>query len=248
MKPLTSFPEARGARQAAGEEFVGLLLGAGFTLALFVGLAHFENFGTAAPVVEIEDLRMTAMPLEPPPPPPQLEESAPVPPEVLPLSGLEVGAADSLVSVAVVPPDLESLIPATASPPTVRIQFAELHSEFKPKVSIETDLRHVYQDSEVDQRPHELVRTVPLITADVRGDAPTLRVGLLLLIGLDGKPESARVVQSSGNPRFDAIVATTVRDEWLFSPALRRGKKVRVLAQQAFRINFTSGGSPLALP
>jgi len=244
MNQPTSMAEARGAGQAAREEAVALLIGAGFTLALFLGMAHFENFRATAPVFEIEDMRMAALPPEPPPPPPRLQEQEPVPESVLPFAGLEAGASDSPVSIAVVPPDLEALIPATTTPPRGRIQVGVLLTEMKPKVDIEIDARHVYQDTEVDQRPQALVRTVPPIPPDVRGNASTLRVGLLLLIGRDGKPESARVVESSGNPRFDAIVAGTVRDEWLYSPAVRRGKKVRVMAQQAFRVTFSNGTSP----
>jgi TonB family protein len=89
-----------------------------------------------------------------------------------------------------------------------------------------------------------LVRTVPPIPDDVRGGAATLRVKLLLLVSRDGKAESARVLESSGNPAFDAIVARTMQNEWMFSPAIRRGKKVRVLAQQAFRVTFSGGTSP----
>ena len=71
--------------------------------------------------------------------------------------------------------------------------------------------------------------------------------GGLLLIDVRGRVESARVLQSSGNARFDEIVARTVKDEWLFSPGVRRGKKVRVLAEQGFRITFPGGGSPFSL-
>ena len=241
----TTMAEVRGARPAAREEAVGLLIGAGFTLALFLGMARFEYFSAAEPVAEIEDLRMAAVPLEPPPPTPRTEEQ--LPEAVLPFTGIEVEASDSPVSIAVVPPDLEALIPATMSPPGARIQLSALHTELKPRMEVEFDARHVYQDTEVDQKPRALVRTVPPIPPDVQGNAPTLRVGLLLLIGQNGRPESARVLESSGNPRFDAIVCNTVRDEWLFSPAIRRGKKVRVMAQQAFRINFTGGTSPFSL-
>ena len=121
MNQPTSMAEARGAGQAAREEAVGLLIGAGFTLALFLGMARFENFSAAEPVAEIEDLRMAAVPLEPPPPTPRIEEQ--LPEAVLPFTGIEVEASDSPVSIAVVPPDLEALIPATMSPPGARIQF-----------------------------------------------------------------------------------------------------------------------------
>jgi len=236
--------DVRGARQAAGEETAGLLMGASFTFALFFGMAYFETFRAPKPIAQIEDVRTAAVSLEPPPPPPKFDAPAPVPDEVLPLSGLEIGASDSPVSIAVVPPDLESLIPATTIPLRARIQGSLLQTEFKPKAAVEVDLRHVYQETEVDQKPRALVRTTPLIPAEVQGHAAMLRVVLVLLIGLDGKAESARVMQGSGNPRFDAIVARTVESEWLFSPAVRHGRKVRVLAQQAFRVTFTSGGSP----
>lgn len=247
MNFLTTFPEVLSAKQAAREEAVGLLLGAGFSLVLFLGMAHFENIGTAKPVAEIEDLRLAAFALEPPPPPPKREEPAEVVETALPFAGLEVAASDSPVSIAVVPPDLESLMPATPRQPQAAIQVGLLHAELKPKAGVALDPGHVYQTAEVDQKPRALVRTVPPIPPGVRGEASTLRVGLLLLIGVDGRAESARVVESSGNPKFDAIVAATVRDEWRFSPAIRRGKKVRVLAEQGFRVNFTGASSPFAL-
>ena len=248
MNRFIYMTEVRGARQAAEDEAVGLLIGAGFTFALFFGMVHFEHFGASEPVAEIEDVRMAAMPLEPPPPPPRLEEIAQVPEAALPFSGLEIGASDSPVSIAVVPPDLEPLIPSLTSLPRARIQFGMLHNEFKPRAAdIEVDIRHVYQEAEVDQKPHVLVRTVPPIPSDVSGSASSLGVSLLLLIGQNGRPESVRVMKSSDNPRFDAIVAATVKDEWVFSPAMRHGQKVKVLAHQAIRVEFTSGTSPFTL-
>jgi TonB family protein len=243
MNRLISIVEVRGAKQAAGEETVGLLIGAGFTFALFFGMAHFENLGTAEPVAEIEDLRMVAMPIEPPPPPPKTEEIAPMPEEMLPFSGLEVGATDSPVSVAVVPPDLEMMFPASSAP-RAQIQFGIVHADLKPRAEAEFSVRHIFQSSEVDQQPRSIVRRAPPIPAAVRGNAPTLRVGLLLLIDEKGKIESARVTESSGNPQFDTIVAEHVQREWLYTPAMRRGKKVRMLGQIPFRVNWSGSRTP----
>ena len=244
MNLLDSRVDGRGAWQAAEAEAVGLLAGAGFTFALFFALAHFDRFDAAEPVAAIEDMRMVAIPFEPPPPPPRLAQPAPVPEAAVPFAGIEVGASNSPVSIAVVPPDMETMFPATTSQPGARIQFNALYTELRPRVDFEVDARHVYQETEVDQQPQALVRTVPPVPPDVAGRAPTLRVRLLLLIGQNGKVESARVVESSGNPRFDEIVSHTVVNEWLFSPAIRRGKKVRVMAQQAFRLTFSNGTSP----
>lgn len=247
MNTSTFTLDRPGRRRAAAEEIGGLVLGAGFTFALFLGMAHFENSGPAEPVVAIEDLRMAALPFEPPPPPPQREQQVPAPDEGVPLAGLEIGRSDSPVAIAVVPPDLETLVPAMTLAPKARIQFAQLHAELKPKAGLEVDVHHVYQSAEVDQKPHAIVRTAPIIPSDVSGSAASLRVGLLLLIDVNGKPESVRVVETSGNAQFDALVASTVQREWLFSPGIRRGQKVRVLAQQAFRINFGGSSSPFNL-
>jgi len=246
MKNLVTIMEVRSARRALGEEAASTFAGAAFTLALLFAMAHFENLGTSQPSVEIEDLRIVSMAFEPPPPPPKREEVQPVRDEIVPLSGIEIAASESPVSIAVVPPDLELMFP-TSTMPGARIESGALHTEFKPRAEADIDANYVYQDTDVDQRPRALVRTVPPIPPDVASSAPALRVVLLLLIGVNGKAESARVLETSGNAKFDSIVANTVQREWLFSPAIRRGKKVRVLAQQAFRVTYGGGGSPFDL-
>jgi len=246
MKNIVTIMEVRSARRAFGEETASTLAGAAFTLALLFAMAHFENLGTAQPAVVIEDLRIVSMPLELPPPPPRREEVQPVREEMVPLSGIEIGASDSPVSIAVVPPDLEMMFPRSGMP-AARIEVGALHTDFRPRAEIEVSADHIYHDTDVDQRPRAIVRTVPPIPGDVSGSAPVLRVVLLLLIGVNGKAESARVMESSGNPKFDSIVANTVQREWLFSPGIRRGKKVRVLAQQGFRVTYEQGGSPFDL-
>jgi hypothetical protein len=246
MNNIVSIFEVRSARRAAGEETASLLAGAAFTLGLLLAMANVGDLGATQPALEIEDLRIVSMPLEPPPPPPMLEEVRPVPEEMVPFTGIEIGASDSPVSIAVMPQDLEMFFPPTTQF-GARIQAGVLHTEFRPKVEADFDANYVYQDTDVDQRPRAVVRTVPPIPPDVANSAPALRVVLLLLIGVNGKAESARVLESSGNAKFDSIVANTVQREWLFSPAIRRGKKVRVLAQQAFRVTYGGGGSPFDL-
>jgi TonB family protein len=241
MNHLPSLSDVSGTRQAAKEEVVGLLIGTGFTLALFLGLAHFENFDTTKPGTGIGEIQMAAMPFQPP-------TSAPLPKmeaaEAAPFAGLEIGASDSPVSVPVVPPNIESLIPSTTSPLTAGLQSSGLYTDFKPQVAIDVDSRHVYQESDVDQRPYALVRTTPIIPLDVRGNVSRLHVVLLVLINQNGKAESVRVKESSGNPRFDEILANTVQNEWLFSPGIRRNKKVRVLAEQSIQIDFVTSATP----
>lgn len=241
MNGIASLLEARSRAEAAGQELLALATGAAFTFALFFGMAHFENVGTSETAAPIEDAPLISAPFEPPPPPPKPVEQTAIPDTTLPFAGLEVSPSESPVAIAVVPPDLAALIPATTNPPRAMIRVGGLQAEFKPKMDIEFDARHVFQETEVDQVPRAIVRTAPAISSNVRQNAETLRAVLLLQIDQKGRVESARVVKTSGNPEFDKIIAQTVREEWLFSPAIRRSKNVRCLAQQAFRVNFTSG-------
>jgi TonB family protein len=242
LRPFTHLTAQPSGRDA----LAGWLGGAGFTFLLFFGMAHLEHVGTAAPDAEIEDLRMVSLPLEPPPPPPRVTDSIPAPAELPPLAGIELGASDSPLRIAVVPPDLEILVPPATTPPRALVPFTYFHTELKPRLDAEFGAKHVFQERELDQPPVAVVRTAPAVPAAIFGDARSLRVVLLLLIEPDGRVSSARVAQSSGKPEFDAIVAEAVKDGWEFTPGVRRGKKVRCLAQQPFRVNL-GGGSPYEL-
>lgn len=232
--------------QRMQEEGLGLLLGGAFSFGLFFAVARFESLEAVPPADEIEEIRRVSLPLEPPPPPPTVTQPIEAPAADLPISGIEIGASDSPIKIAVVPPDLAAVTPTTPYVPA-RAQLATLHAELRPTLNIDADVARVYQESEVDQKPRALVRTAPPIPADVHGSASSLRVVLLLLIDQKGKVTNARVLRSSGKPAFDDLVARCVTNEWLFSPALRRGKKVKVLAEQGFRVNFGGGGSPFGL-
>jgi outer membrane biosynthesis protein TonB len=49
------------------------------------------------------------------------------------------------------------------------------------------------------------------------------------------------VLRPSGNEAFDKIVTECVRDEWEFTPAIRKGKKVRCMVQQLVWYKWTNG-------
>ncbi len=90
------------------------------------------------------------------------------------------------------------------------------------------------------------MRTIARVSSRVRDDAPQLRVTLLLIIDSEGAVTSARVLTPSGNAKFDQIVIECVRDEWVFTPAVRKGKKVRCMVQQLVWYQWTNG-SPFTL-
>ena len=221
------------------DEALCVLLGAGFTLAAFLCMAHFERVTPAAPQEEIEDVRVVSAITEPPPPKvdPHPDQAS----AMVPLTGLDIGPSDSPVKIAVIPPDMDKLVPPSDLPPRATIQFNQVFSDLQPKTGPFGDLQHVYQQSEVDQIPAATVKTIAHITRRTRDNADSLKVTLLLVIDTEGAITNIRVLKPSGNPDFDTIVLQCVRDEWIFSPAIRKGRKVRCMVQQLIWYKWTEG-------
>jgi TonB family protein len=221
------------------EEAMSLLFGAGLTFCLFLGMAHFENVRTAQAPEVIEDLRVVTAVSEPPPP--KVEQQAQPPETTPPLTGIEIAASDSSVKLAVVPPDLAKIMPQSDLPPRATIQFNQLLTDLKPHSGELGDFKRIYQQNEVDQVPAAIVKTIAKVSNYARDNADQLRVTLLLVIDTDGGIESIKVMKPSGNKDFDKIVTNCVKEEWVFSPAVRRGKKVRCMVQQLVWYKWTGG-------
>jgi TonB family protein len=220
------------------DEAASLLVGAGFTLGVFLCVAHFERAGPSDAQPEIEDLRIASAYVEPPPPKVDAHpEQASVTP---PLTGLDISASDSPVKLAVVPPDLDRIIPPTDLPKAT-IQFNQVFSDLKPRTGSLGDTQHVYQQSEVDQIPVAVTKTIARVSRNTRDNAESLKVTLLLVIDTDGAVTSIRVLKPSGNTQFDSIVLDCVRDEWVFTPAIRKGHKVKCMVQQLVWYKWTEG-------
>ena len=243
MVESASIPRFRRRTGWLADEAFYLSLGAGLTFVLFMGIAHFEMVKPAEMPTEIEDLRAVTAVSEPPPPKPE-DRSEPI--DVVPLTGIDIGASDSPVKLAVVPPDLSKLMPPAELPPRATIQFGQLLSDLRPKTGSAGEFQHIYQQSEVDQPPLAVVKTIARVSSGVRENVESLRVTLLLVIDTEGAVTSIRVMRPSGNAKFDAIVLACVRDEWQFSPAIRKGKKVRCMVQQLVWYKWTSG-SPFTI-
>ncbi len=240
---LSLSPRRRVANYLA-EEALCLLVGSGLTLGLFLGMAHFENVKAVPPPPEIEDLRAASAISEPPPP--RVEDHSQPTEATQPLTGIEIAASESPVKLAVVPPDLDKIMPPTELPPRAAIQFSQLLTDLKPKAGISGDFQHIYQQNEVDQAPAAVVRTIAKVSGRVRDNADQLRVTLVLVIDTEGIVTSTRILRPSGNAAFDKVVTECVRDEWVFTPAIRKGKKVRCMVQQLVWYQWTNG-SPFTL-
>jgi hypothetical protein len=237
--PTLPRPESAAANAVA--ELLSIGLGLGVTLALFLGVARFGATEAPPDDADIAELRAMSVPLETPPPRPV--ETPPVEVAASPLAGLEISSNESPVRIAVVPPDLSSLLPTTTTAPSAKIEPAQLYTEFKPRTEIGGDFSRIFQQHEVDQRPAVVSRPKPYIPPVVRGNARTLRISVLILIDTRGAVASVRTLQGSGNEHFDKIIIHDISHSWVFSPAMKKGRKVRCLVQQNVRIVW-EGGSP----
>ncbi|MDD2762514.1 MAG: energy transducer TonB [Opitutaceae bacterium] len=232
IERIASSPQPAGTGTPV-QTALSVLLGAGFTFCLFLGMAHYANLAPNHPPPEIEDLRAVAIPFLPPPPPPAPPAEAAPAQEITTVTGFDLSPSDSPVKIAVSPPNLDAFGSANQLAPPAVIQIGQLLGGFKPKSEITSDLRHVYQENEVDRIPTVLYRIPPTIPSRFTRGGKSLRTTLLLVINTDGTVGDVRVAKSSGEPEVDAIVVENVK-AWGFSPAIKRGKKVRCLLMQPF--------------
>jgi TonB family protein len=222
------------------DDVLGVLMGLSFTFVLFLAIASFEDTSSVEPVAEIEDLRPMSIPMDAPPAKPverPQEIASPVP-----LMGIEVAAADSPVKITVVAPDITELMPDVEIAPSAVIQTEQLYTNFKPQIDSGLgDNQRVYRQSEVDERPKVLSRPNPNVPKVVRGRATMLRISLLIVVDTKGSVESIRVLDSSGNEGFDEIIIGDVKKLWVFTPAAKKGRKVKCMLQQTVRVTWEAG-------
>jgi len=215
-----------------------LLAGGAITIAMFVGMAHYEAVESSEPPPEIQDLRVISVPMEAPPPRPTVDQTVGVE-GLSAIAQLPIEASpNSAVHVAVVPPDLAALYPPEEGIPPARIEVSNLFTEFKPQTDLAVSSQRIYQQSEVDRIPTVKYRAAPFIPPIVRGDAEMLRVTLVLVLDTRGTVTSARLMKSSGNRYFDNIVMDSVKTTWEFTPAMKNGKLVRCMLQQTVTVTW----------
>jgi TonB family protein len=239
---VPQFHPPDGLRRSRADDAIGLLLGIGTTLGLFLAIAHFERGRSPAP--PLEDLVEVSTMEAPPPPPVEQPDTQPA---LADDPGIAVEASDSPVRIAVAPPDPDALFPTTPLAPPAVIQIGILDKHFNPRLDIGSGVRRVYQQNEVDRRVTALVRAVPQIPPRVRGDAESLRVLLIFIVTGEGRAIDLRVAKTSGNPKFDRLVEDCVRDEWTFTTPTKNGRKVDCLVQQSFTVTLRVSTSPFEL-
>ncbi len=221
-----------------GHSVLSLLLGTGFTLGLFLGIAHYEKAAPESLPPDLDDLRVAMLPIEPPPLPVTPVQAEP---DFTPMAGFELSPSESPVKIAVSPPNLTAILPEDLSKaPPANAQVNLRLTDFKPRMTFLDDSQHVYQRSEVDRAPAVLERPNPQVSSRVRDNARLLRVTLVVVIGTNGEVGNIRLTKSSGNPQFDDLMLEYIK-AWVFSPAMKGGKKVRCLIEQAITVQWQAG-------
>jgi outer membrane biosynthesis protein TonB len=239
-KTLTgSWPSPRnnGRPGRVRDGVLSVLLGAGFTVALFAGIAWYDRSAPLRPPADLDDFAISALPLDPPPPPVTQTEPRP---EIAPIAGFDLAPSESAVKIEASLPPLELVRPADASrTPVARIALG-LPPSFRPRADLRADTQHIYQRAEVDTIATVLIENLPQGSRALMDGAAVLHVNLIWVIEPDGTVSNVRVGATSGKPKFDALMMEMIKDS-VFSPARKGGRKVRMITSQQITVKWTEG-------
>jgi len=240
MVEAVSILRMKSGAGSLAQNALSVLLGTGFTFCLLMGVAHYARVIPSSPPPEIDDFRSVTLPIQPPPPP----RVVPVEPvsTILNTTVTDFAPApsDSPVKIAVTLPSLDSLLPTTQIAPPALIQIGQGYGEFRPRTDLSFEPQQIFQISEVDRVPTVIYRRDPVVPPWIRKRALSLGVTLLFVVDANGAAGNVRVVKTSGNPEFDALIIENVK-EWEFSPAIKKNKRVKCLVQQPVVVKWSSG-------
>jgi protein TonB len=193
---------------------------------IFLGIAHSRRLGLDKPAPAMDDILSISLPSTPPPPPPteqRYEESGPAPNSVQ----LDTSPSNSSVRVEAVP-----VVVDPVAAPVIRA-VAVIPTDFSPHLlrsDLEFDSSHIWETTQVDQKPVVLWRKVPDIPGSLYRSIKDPRITLLFVVNADGTVENLHV-EHPVEPTFDRLVTDAIK-EWQFSPAIKKGRKVRCWLQQ----------------
>ena len=224
---------ARTAAALAGLVCAGLILGA---------LVLSRVSPEPEPEPETYVARQVTLPFDEPPPP---SEQAPVDyASVASPIRLEIAAAASAVHIQI--PDLPLPLGDRAPPAAramVAARFDLARSATRPaRDNGDPGARHIFSRPEVDQRPMVLQRVKPRVSFMKVRNMATPRTTMLLVVNIDGTVGDVRLLHGSQDDDFDRIIMDTIR-EWRFSPAVRKGRKVRCWVEQAVTVKVAQGSA-----
>jgi protein TonB len=204
---------------------LSLANGAAVSFVIFLGIAQARRIGADKPPPPLDDIVSVAVPLTPPPPPPEerFVDQGAIPSSVQ----LDRAPADSPIRIEAVPIVLEPL-----AAPVIRAVHV-IPTNFAPHLlreNLEFDSSHVWETTQVDQKPYPLYRKIPDIPESLMRTISNPRITVMFVVNADGSVENMRIIHSV-EPTFDQLVTDAIK-EWQFSPALKKGRKVRCWVQE----------------
>jgi protein TonB len=205
---------------------------------ILIVLAFLRAPREPAPAAEISTARLVTLPFDEPPPPPR-EQAPPVPGPIVGPMRLEIAPEVNAVHLQV--PDFPLLDTEMPPPPAravVAARFDLAKSVPRPVDVDDLSVRRIFSRNEVDQRPMVVYRATPKLSDQRVSQITTPRVVLLLVVDADGSVGDVRVMHGSGAEDFDQTVIESVH-EWRFSPAIRKGRKVRCWAEEAVSVKVS---------
>jgi hypothetical protein len=203
-----------------------LAAGVAVSSVIFLGIAHSRRLGLDRPSPPMDDIMSIALPSTPPPPPPteqRYEVSGPAPNAIQ----LDTSPANSTVRIEAVPVALDAV-----AAPIIRA-VPVIPTEFTPHVmraDLEFNANHIWEPTQVDQKPALLWRKELHVPASLYRTIKDPRITLIWVVNTDGTVENLHI-ERPVEPTFDELVTDVVRTSQ-FTPAIRKGRKVRCWVQQ----------------
>lgn len=218
------------------------LVGLASAALILLALALLRAPRTSEPAPEINTVRFVSLPADEPPPP--VKEATPADPgPIVEPTRMEI-APEAASAVHLQVPDVPLL--GRETPPPARAvaagRFSVGGSITPPMQGDDLAARQVFSYEEVDQRPMVVFRVKPNVLPWVVRTMATPRVVLLLVVNTDGSVGDVRIMHSSGESYFDQAIVDAINN-WRFSPAVRKGRKVRCWVEQAISVKV-EGGNP----
>lgn len=170
------------------------------------------------------------------PPPPKSEELPEQPPAAVnPLLLLAEERTGSDFRLPAAP-----IVPKFVPQATGRIQFDFSMDAMKPSLAgPEVEPRHVFERSEVDELPRAILKKSPRLTTTMTKDLKARSLRFLFIVDVDGSPEQVRLLSSTGDEIVDSLCLQAM-NAWRFTPAIRKGKKVRCWVEQGFNLRAST--------
>ncbi len=206
-----------------------LLAGVAASSVIFLGIAHSRRLGLDRPAPPMDDIMSISVPSTPPPPPPPTEQryadNGPAPNAIQ----LDTSPSNSSIRVEAVPVVIDS-----AAAPVIRA-VSVIPTDFSPHVlrsDLEFDSSHIWETTQVDQRPVLIWRKELHVPPTLWASIADPRITFIWVVNTDGTVENVHV-EHPVQPEFDVLVLDVVKSAQ-FTPAIRKGRKVRCWLQQQF--------------